>query len=455
MRSASAPSSAKGTRTKLPPSYHDSLASTGGFASTGGSTRLSSSLCRTARTEILRGGEDVLDATAPRLRFPRREEALLCDAALALRSEYEAHEDEVSTDPLPLMQTGRKRGGVSTQGYLTCTLMRCPRPGVKCDLKPLEHRFIDVFSHSSSSVRSFRPPLQPQARLQDFRFPRNVEVPRYRAGEGALGWDMITENAATTDFAKLQQPISGHQSDCDFAPAEGIVILYCQPCNPFHLGDVDVLVRARKALNALPHVAVLGALVVPWSDDALRQCNVSDQRRLPFAVRRSAASDILRIAEQDGWIAVDPCMEGSMKGATGSLVPYIRDYARCKLSRGNWEVRVLEVCAQDPRDCPSSITRGNNMRVPVACYGKKRRGQGASPPAGFLGLEGAVVVDVPKQEHFNDLLQCAVAQAHDSSWHIILERACGSKPACLIRDWATRSRGGRGRRRAAHMPAVL
>jgi len=384
MRAASAPSSAKGIGTRPPVSLHDSLASTGGFSSTGGSTRLSSSLCRTARTEILRGGEDVLDTTAPKLRFPRREASLLCDAALALRAEYEAHEDEVSSDPLPFMQTSRKRGGLSTQGYLTCTLMRCPRPGVKCDMKPLEHRFVDVFSRSSSSVRSFRPPVQPQARLQDFRFPRHVEIPRYRAGEGAPGWDMIAENAAATDFSKLQRPTSMLQSG--WAPAEGIIILYCQPCNPFHLGDVDVLMRARTALNALPHVAVLGAIVVPWSDDALRQCNVSDQRRLPFALRRSAASNVIKCAEQDGWIAIDPCMEGSMKGATDSLVPYIRDYARCKLNRCGWEVRVTEICAQDPRDCPSSITRGNSMRVPVACYGKKRHGRGATHQKAFLAL---------------------------------------------------------------------
>jgi len=394
----------------------------------------------------------VLDTTAPKLRFPRREDSFLYDAALTLRAEYEAHDDEVSTDSVSIMQTSRKRGGLSTQGYLTCTLMRCPRPGVKCDLKPLEHRFIDVVSRSSSSVRSFRPPVQPQTRLQDFRFPRNVDIPRYRAGEGSAGWEMIAENAAATDFGKLQRPTLMLQSGC--APAEGILILYCQPCNPFHLGDVDVLMRARAALNALPHVAVLGALVVPWSDDALRQCNVSDQRRMPFAVRRRAASDVIKCAEQDGWIAIDPCMEGSMKGSIGSLVPYIRDYARCKLSRAGWEVRVTEVRAQDPRDCPSSITRGNNMRVPVACYGKKRRDRSANPPTGYLGLEGAVVVEVPKQEHFNDLLQCAVSQAHDSSWHIVLERACGAKPACQIRDWATRSRGGRGRRRTAHMTAV-
>uniref|UniRef100_A0A7S2AMJ5 Uncharacterized protein n=1 Tax=Alexandrium andersonii TaxID=327968 RepID=A0A7S2AMJ5_9DINO len=187
----------------------------------------------------------------------------------------------------------------------------------------------------------------------------------------------------------------------------------------------------------------------------MREKCVGDNRRLPFATRRDIARSVISHAEQAKWIVVDCCREGSLKNVTGSLVPYLMEYVKCRLHRTNWDARVLEVRGEDPMDVPLSVCKGNQLRVPTDLRGKWT--QGTEEPSchtgGSFKAVTQVLVDVPKQEHFDDLLRSSIQQAHDPIVLTILERLCGGDAAGLIREWAGRSRGQLGRK-SALLPAA-
>jgi len=285
-------------------------------------------------------------------------------------------------------------------------------------------------------------------KLKPMILPGACERQRYRATESAP-WDAIAENAAQLDFGKRATCMQGTLK-ASTVEATAVILAYSNACNPFHLGDIDVLQRAKKAIEAFQDVVVIGALVVPSSEEHLREKGVDDRRRLPFTVRRDAARYVISAAEQAKWIVVDCCREGSLKHVTGSLVPYLMEYVKCRLHRTNWDARVLEVRAQDPLDAPLSVHKGTTLRVPMDLGGRRRPGAEEAPtrPAASFKAVMRVLVDVPKQEHFDDLLHSSVQQAHDPSVQTILERLCGLAAASLIREWAGRTRGQVGRKSA-------
>mmetsp|Transcript_17416 Transcript_17416/g.55127 ORF Transcript_17416/g.55127 Transcript_17416/m.55127 type:complete len:424 (+) Transcript_17416:3-1274(+) len=287
--------------------------------------------------------------------------------------------------------------------------------------------------------------------------PGACERYRYRAAENTT-WDVLAENAAQLDFVRAgpSTPTQG-PSGAALHPPLAVILVFCEACNPFHLGDVDALRRARRAVEAFPNAAVIGALVMPLSEDTLKGRGISSQRRLPFTLRRDVARSVIRTAEQAKWIAVDSCMEGSMKNVTGSLVPYLKEYAKCRLQRRNWDAHVLEVQREDPLDAAACSPKGSELRVHFEHHAhgfeNKSNGEAVALPKRSLKPIQSVVVDVPKQEHFDELLWSAVAQAHDQSFQVALERLCGAGAAGLIREWACRNRGKVCRKSARIAPA--
>jgi len=158
---------------------------------------------------------------------------------------------------------------------------------------------------------------------QELRLPSMHGHVQFSASEGA-SWECIADNAfiASQKFPGKRLTI--------------VVLLYCHACNPFHLGDVDVLKRARASLDTLTDVAVVGALVVPISDEAMKERGTSEDRRLPFTLRRDLTRTVLETAKQDSWVVVDTCLgtatdqaraEGCMQHIAGSIAPYVSIYA--------------------------------------------------------------------------------------------------------------------------------
>jgi len=254
---------------------------------------------------------------------------------------------------------------------------------------------------------------------------------RFKASEGA-SWDCIAENA----FQAMQLRPETHM--------HVIVLLYCVPCNPFHLGDVDVLKRARASLEALPDVAVIGALVVPTGEATMRENGVLEDRRLPYALRRDLARCVLKAAEQTSWVIVDTCLEGCMKNVPGSIAPFLSVYARGRLHGRGYETRIVEVKAEDP--ITGSGSRGarpfDHFHVSPVTF---RGGVGQSTSEELskhavqkvtLDAVGTLIVDVPKQTQCDDLIWSAVKSPQEKQHYATLERFCGTGGARLIMDWA-------------------
>jgi len=276
---------------------------------------------------------------------------------------------------------------------------------------------------------------------QVIRLPPAQRHVHFTASEGAL-WDCIADNA----FQASQKLSRRHGTM--------VVLLYCVPANPFHLGDVDVLKRAKASLEALDRVCVVGALVVPFSDAALRDAGAGEDRRLPFTLRRDLARNVLKGAQQESWVVVDTCLgtaedqarsEGCMQSVAGSIAPFVSVYARGRLHSKEHDIRVVEVRAQDSIEGSAAgrpfdqlhVNSGKVASNPV--YGS----HGVKPG---LAAVGTLVVDVPKSAQCSDLVWSAVKNPRDRMLLNALERFCGATSARMIALWASQRSTAKGRK---------
>jgi hypothetical protein len=258
---------------------------------------------------------------------------------------------------------------------------------------------------------------------------------QFTASEGA-SWEGIAENA----FLASQKAPGRHLTI--------VVLLYCMPCNPFHMGDVDVLKRAKASLDTFSDVAVVGALVVPCSAETLKIRGTSEDRRLPFELRRDLTRTVLRDAQQDDWVVVDTCLGtasdqtgthvGCMQKVPGSIAPFVSVYARGRLHGRQHDIRVLEVRCEDPIEGSSIGRPFDQLHVSPGKSGTNpTHGPGSEKPG--LASVRELVVDVPKQSQCDDLIWCAVKQPLDRQLYFAMERLCGANGARMIEKWATRA----------------
>lgn len=274
---------------------------------------------------------------------------------------------------------------------------------------------------------------------QMIRLPEMQRSCRFKASGGASSWDSIAENAF--------QAMELHPLDIK-KHINVVILLYCVPCNPFHLGDIDVLKIAKTSLEALPDVYVVGALVVPCSDAALRDKGIAEDRLLPYALRRDLACCVLDEAGHKSWTIVDTCMEGCMKDVPGSIAPFVSVYARGRLHHRGYETRLVEVRAEDPvTGSGSRDTRPfDHFHVsPGSSRGGNYAGQELRSRAGqqvTLDAIGTLIVDLPKQTQCDDLIWSSVRSPEKKEYCATLERFCGARGAQLIAEWA-KNRGGR------------
>lgn len=280
---------------------------------------------------------------------------------------------------------------------------------------------------------------------QTLRLPSMHRNVQFSASEGA-SWECIANNAFLAS-----QRFPGK-------PLNIVVLLYCLPCNPFNLVDVDVLKRARASLETLNGVAVVGALVVPTSDEALKEQGLSQDQRLPFTLRRDLSRTVLQTAREDSWVVVDTCLgtapdqtqaEGCMRSVAGSIAPFVSVYARGRLHGRQHEIRVMEVRSQDPIEGPRASQPYDQLHVGS---GKSARNPGLShgPDGAKPGLAAisTLIVDVPKQSPCDDFIWSAVKQPQDRQFFQALERFCGFNGAKMIADWAINTRSGEQKRKS-------
>jgi len=286
--------------------------------------------------------------------------------------------------------------------------------------------------------------------------PGKYERVRYRAIEGPL-WDVFAENAhaaaARLDLKVPQKSInallkdakkSSNKAYVGYMPTDArnvpavkavtmCVLLYSAPCNPFHMGDIEVLRKAKEAVEQLPKCEVAGVMVLPHSDGKLKERNIKDKRRMPFALRQAIARSVINFAGESKWIVVDCCMQvgGSLDNAPDRPSTYIGEYARSRLQDTRWDVRVIEVRCEDPADVSESMRPLNDFFV-----GPHGVSEGAT-----LGAQSTVLVGMPKQSFCDELLANAVVQAPSQAVAVVLERLCGPTAASMISEWAGTMRG--------------
>lgn len=268
---------------------------------------------------------------------------------------------------------------------------------------------------------------------QVIRLPPMYQEVQFTASEGAC-WDRIAENVLQASQKHPAKRLSI------------VVLLYCFPCNPFHMGDVGTLKRAKASLSTLKDVVVVGALVVPFSDQALKERGVPEDRRLPFTLRRDITRNVLKSAQQDDWVIVDTCLdsasdearsEGCMQNVAGSIAPFVSIYARGRLHGRNHEIRVVEMRCEDPIE---TMRTGQSIDQVHVGPDKSERAPSHGPLGEKLdlGSVGTLVVDVPKQSQCDHLIWCTVKQPQEKQLYSALERFCGTSAARMIADWANK-----------------
>ncbi|CAE8641119.1 unnamed protein product [Polarella glacialis] len=268
-------------------------------------------------------------------------------------------------------------------------------------------------------------------------------VYRYKGGEPGV-WEMMQDNASQEamrrrkDADESEKPvrqaadkIKVNKSSADLIL---VVLVFHGACNPLHLGVINVLRRAKAAVEAFHKVAVVGALVMPLAAAALRKQGA--KRQLPFNVRLEVARSVIGSAEQASWIAVDPCQEGCLASAPGHLMDYLSEYARSRLYQPTWDTLVMEVFAEDTLNTTALREEPSQHRVPQDAFGKVP----IPHPSASIKSIRTVIVEVPKQGRCDELLQASVQQLQDnednSASFETLRRLLGSKPANLLRDCA-------------------
>lgn len=316
----------------------------------------------------------------------------------------------------------------ASEGYVCASLMDKPLKVSDLD----QHEQATSWSRRPLYYTHHRKPQQEQL-SQVIRLPPMQQQIQFTASEGA-SWDRISENAF-----QASQKCSGRRLTI-------VVLLYCLPCNPFHLGDVDVLKRARASLDALDDVAVVGALVVPFGDAALKDRGTSEDRRLPFTLRRDLTRTVLRTAQQDSWVIVDTCLgtapdqarvEGCMQHVSGSIAPFVSVYARGRLHGREHDIRVVEVRSEEPIEGSHNGRPYDQVHVsPGKSTTCPRHGPGGDKL--WLASVGTLVIDMPKQSQCDDLIWSTVKHPQDKQLFLALERFCGSGAARMIADWSNK-----------------
>lgn len=267
--------------------------------------------------------------------------------------------------------------------------------------------------------------------VQNINLPPMHRGHRFRADEGA-SWDCIAENAiqATHKHYDKEYMDKARTYGAETKSILVIVLLYASRCNPFTLMDLDVLRRARSALeDGYTKVAVAGAVVVPCSDSALAKSGAHGRqsgRHLDFPLRVEVAREVIASARESKWVLVDSCMEGCLRRTPGKVSPYVAVYAKGRLHNAHYEPRVLEVCAEDVHE-----TRPKAERAFGRLYVDPVERPSVRPP---LDSVVAVQVAVPKQSLCNELLEDALRKPTDVNNFATLDRFCGKASARLIHD---------------------
>eukprot|EP00933_Yihiella_yeosuensis_P076042 TRINITY_DN8564_c2_g1_i1.p1 TRINITY_DN8564_c2_g1~~TRINITY_DN8564_c2_g1_i1.p1 ORF type:complete len:284 (+),score=40.24 TRINITY_DN8564_c2_g1_i1:77-928(+) len=226
-----------------------------------------------------------------------------------------------------------------------------------------------------------------------------------------------------------------------------IILLHYGACSPIDLGDIDVLLRARKAMEAFPHCHVVGALVVPLASKDLKDDTQQQQQKLartvPFSIRLETARAVIAHAGQSSWIFVDSCMEGCLSGFSGPPTAAIGEYARSRLYHVGWAQPVtLEVEYED------SISTGSNDGVQQGVHRVPQDAMGKVPDV-QIGLSiraiRCCVIEVPKRSRCDELLHDAVQRyiascaAHTPVSQDLMEmlrRFLGQPAVTVIQEWA-------------------
>lgn len=292
---------------------------------------------------------------------------------------------------------------------------------------------------------------------------------RYKGAESGI-WDIIQERALQEIqsrrtkalqklyYEKLASKPGGLISA--FTDMTIVILVLSAPCNPLHLGEVDVLKRAKVALEVFSGVSVVAAVVVPHASKTLRAAETAGEiRHFPFHVRMNVAKAVIKASGEDSWIMIDGCQEGCLAGAPGDLLGYLREYAKSRLyEKGSAQPLLVEVLSEDslaPVGHVPLVTAipGGSVRNAVA-YRVIQDHTGAVPnPPGAITVRWIqqIIVEVPKMGPLLELLQASrqkllaslakakigvdVPEAIDT-----LRRLIGNEGAGILRDWAATCR---------------
>jgi len=262
------------------------------------------------------------------------------------------------------------------------------------------------------------------------QFVRSIRVspkqgPRFRANENA-NWDQIEQNALEASRGRTEH-------------IDVVILVYQAHFNPFHRLHVDILKRAKESVQKFLNVPVVGAIIVPSSDSALYELNMSADERMPFQLRVDVARSVLDASKDSGWVLVDPCMESCMQGVPGSITPYINVYAKARLHSHRYDTHTIDIRTEDAVGTFHRTHMHSHLYVPVS---------GAWEPdaeAPTFKMLQAIVINVPKDAYCNELLWDAVDRSQDKNYLAALEKFCGPEGAARVRKWVVQRYNNRKR----------
>lgn len=214
-------------------------------------------------------------------------------------------------------------------------------------------------------------------------------------------WFRADAEAAWGDFyTALQDAVKRKHSIA-------VVLLWNAPFSPFTTFDLDVLQRARSAIqDTYKETQVVGAVCAPQSDRDLAKMRrgVGIKSLLPFRARVELARRVIANTKNDSWIVVDGCLEGCLKTAEGPLAPYLTSYAKGRLHSRECQIKVVEIHTAD------MIVAGDAMKPFDCLLAGKGPQMGLAVPH-ISELRG-VVLDIPKERLCSDAIRaeaCASA----------------------------------------------
>lgn len=216
-----------------------------------------------------------------------------------------------------------------------------------------------------------------------------------------------------------------------------VVLVMQHPCSPPTFALIEILQRARAAIEALPGTSVVGALIVPESSDGMTAKGQPELRNFPFTLRVSMTREVVQMAGQASWIGVDRCLETGLDQAPEPMVSYVGRYARSRLQNIHWKVRTVEVLIEDPIYGNSMAERPTVLRVPQA-RAKKHEGL-----VHKIEQVHAVLVESSGLAEMENVVRTAMSRLEvaDSSAMALLNKLCGATTTSEIASWiAQRSR---------------